>query len=64
MGYTWRAKPSHATMGNLKVQPHVIEKRLNYMEENRMVRTYQHASLMEEREEGFNKLGTKLASFG
>ena len=26
-----------------------------------MVRTYQHASLMEEREEAFNKLGEKLA---
>lgn len=44
-------------MGNLKVQPHVIEKCLNHIEENRMVRTYQHTSLMEEREEAFNRLG-------
>lgn len=34
-------------MGSLKVPPHVIEKCLNHMEENRMIRTYQHASLME-----------------
>lgn len=49
-------------MGSLKVQPHVIEKCLNHMEENRMVRTYQHASLMEERQEAFEKLGEKLSS--
>lgn len=48
-------------MGSLKVQPHVIEKCLNHMEENRMIRTYQHASLMEERKEAFEKLGRRLA---
>ena len=48
-------------MGSLKVQPHVIEKCLNHMEENRMVRTYQHAALFEEREEAFDKLGVKIA---
>lgn len=47
-------------MGSLKVQPHVIEKCLNHMEENRMVRTYQHAALFEEREEAFKKLGVKI----
>lgn len=47
-------------MGSLKVQPHVIEKCLNHMEENRMVRTYQHAALFEERKEAFEKLGQKL----
>lgn len=48
-------------MGSLKVQPHVIEKCLNHMEENRMVRTYQHAALLEEREEAFARLGAKIA---
>lgn len=49
-------------MGNLKVQPHIIEKCLNHTEENRMIRTYQHAALFEEREEAFKKLSLKLAS--
>lgn len=49
-------------MGSLKVPPHVIEKCLNHMEENRIIRTYQQASLMEEREDAFNKLGMKLAA--
>lgn len=49
-------------MGSLKIQPHVIEKCLNHVEENRMVRTYQHASLIEERKEAFEKLGEKLSS--
>lgn len=48
-------------MGSLKVQPHVIEKCLNHMEENRMVRTYQHATLFEERQEAFNRVGNKLS---
>lgn len=49
-------------MGSLKIQPHVIEKCLNHMEENRMVRTYQHAALFEERKEAFDTLGEKLTT--
>ncbi|MDR9777694.1 hypothetical protein RJJ65_34750 [Rhizobium hidalgonense] len=48
-------------MGSLKVSPHVIEKCLNHMEENRMIRTYQHAALFDERKDAFEKLGEKLA---
>lgn len=54
-------RTSATLMGSLKVSPHVIEKCLNHMEENRMIRTYQHAALFDERKDAFEKLGEKLA---
>lgn len=47
-------------MGELRVPPHIIEKCLNHTEENRMIQTYQHAQLHEERFQAFNALGKKL----
>jgi hypothetical protein len=48
-------------MGGLKIPPYVIEKCLNHTEENRMIQTYQHAPLYEERQQAFDALGRKLA---
>lgn len=48
-------------MGGLKIPPYVIEKCLNHTEENRMIQTYQHAPLYEERQQAFNALGRKLS---
>lgn len=47
-------------MGGLKIPPYVIEKCLNHTEENRMIQTYQHAPLYEERQQAFEALGRKL----
>lgn len=48
-------------MGGLKIPPYVIEKCLNHTEENRMIQTYQHAPLYEERQQAFEALGRKLS---
>lgn len=47
-------------MGNLGVQPYVIERCLNHVEQNRMVRTYQHQKLTEEQAAAWRLLGERL----
>jgi integrase len=47
-------------MGNLKVPPHIIERCLNHVEQNRLTRTYQHQDFAEEQAEAWAKLGERL----
>ena len=47
-------------MGNLGVPPYVIERCLNHVEPNRLVRTYQHQQLAEEQAAAWQKLGERL----
>lgn len=48
------------TMGNLGIRPDVIEKCLNHTEENKMKKTYQHQSLIEEQKQAWEILGARL----
>lgn len=48
-------------MGNLRVQPDVIEKCLNHTEESKMKRTYQQQAMVEEQREAWNLLGSRLS---
>lgn len=48
-------------MGNLGVRPDVIERCLNHVEPNRLVRTYQRQRLEEEQREAWRLLGQRLA---
>lgn len=47
-------------MGGLNVRPDVIEKCLNHIEQNKMVRTYQHQTLIPEQKEAWRLLGERL----
>lgn len=47
-------------MQGLGVAPEVIERCLNHVEENQLIRTYQRADLLPERAAAFAKLGAKL----
>lgn len=47
-------------MGNLGVPPYVIERCLNHVEQNRLVRTYQHQKLLAEQADAWRLLGTRL----
>jgi integrase len=47
-------------MGNLGVPPYVIERCLNHIEQNRLIRTYQHQRLAEEQAAAWQKLGERL----
>lgn len=48
-------------MGTLGVAPHVIERCLNHLEQNRMARTYQHQKLIEEQASAWRLLGDRLS---
>lgn len=48
-------------MGALGVVPYVIERCLNHLEQNRMVRTYQHQKLANEQAQAWRTLGDRLA---
>lgn len=48
-------------MGNLGVQPDVIEKCLNHTEESKLKRTYQQQALVEEQRDAWRLLGNRLA---
>lgn len=47
-------------MGNLGVAPYVIERCLNHVEPNRLVRTYQHQKLVNEQAAAWQILGERL----
>ena len=47
-------------MGNLKIQPDVIEKYLNHTEENKVKRIYQRQKLEAEQAEAWRVLGDRL----
>jgi integrase len=47
-------------MGNLGVPPYVIERCLNHVEPNRLVRTYQHQKLIAEQADAWRLLGERL----
>lgn len=47
-------------MGSLGVRPDVIERTLNHVEPNRIVRTYQHQELKDEQREAWRILGERL----
>ncbi|MFI3158304.1 MAG: tyrosine-type recombinase/integrase [Methylococcaceae bacterium] len=47
-------------MGNLKIQPDVIEKCLNHTEENKVKRIYQRQKLEAEQAEAWRVLGDRL----
>jgi integrase len=47
-------------MGTLGVRPDVIEKCLNHVEQNRLVRIYQRQTLSAEQAEGWRRLGDRL----
>lgn len=47
-------------MGTLTVRPDVIEKCLNHIEENRLVKVYQHQALIPEQKEAWKLLGERL----
>lgn len=47
-------------MGGLNVRPDVIEKCLNHTEQNKIVRTYQHQTLIPEQKEAWRLLGERL----
>lgn len=48
-------------MGNLRVQPDVIEKCLNHTEESKLKRTYQQQAMVEEQREAWRLLGERLS---
>jgi integrase len=48
-------------MGNLRVQPDVIEKCLNHTEESKLKRTYQQQAMVEEQREAWRLLGDRLS---
>lgn len=48
-------------MGNLRVQPDVIEKCLNHTEESKLKRTYQQQAMTEEQREAWRLLGERLS---
>lgn len=48
-------------MGNLRVQPDVIEKCLNHTEENKLKRTYQQQAMVAEQREAWEILGERLS---
>lgn len=47
-------------MGSLNVRPDVIEKCLNHIEQNKIIRTYQHQTLIPEQVEAWQLLGQRL----
>lgn len=47
-------------MGSLYVRPDVIEKCLNHIEQNKIVRVYQHQTLIPEQKEAWRLLGERL----
>lgn len=47
-------------MGSLNVRPDVIEKCLNHIEPNKIVRVYQHQTLIPEQQEAWRILGNRL----
>lgn len=47
-------------MGTLNVRPDVIEKCLNHIEQNKIIRTYQHQTLIPEQQEAWRLLGQRL----
>lgn len=47
-------------MGSLIVRPDVIEKCLNHIEQNKIVRVYQHQTLIPEQQEAWRLLGERL----
>lgn len=49
-------------MGSLGVRPDVIEKCLNHVEQNRLVRIYQRQELRDEQREAWSLLGTHLSA--
>jgi integrase len=48
-------------MGNLGVMPYVIERCLNHIEPNKLVRTYQHQQLVNEQRAAWSLLGDRLS---
>lgn len=58
-----RARGSAATLlGDLGIRPDVIDRCLNHVEQNRMIRTYQRQELLRERQVAFEALGTYFDS--
>ncbi len=47
-------------MGSLNIRPDVIEKCLNHIEPNKIVRVYQHQTLIPEQQEAWRLLGNRL----
>lgn len=47
-------------MGMLGVRPDVIEKCLNHVQQNRLIRIYQHQDLRAEQKDAWQKLGERL----
>lgn len=47
-------------MGTMNVRPDVIEKCLNHIEQNKIIRTYQHQTLIPEQQEAWRLLGQRL----
>lgn len=47
-------------MGSMNVRPDVIEKCLNHIEQNKIIRTYQHQTLIPEQQEAWRLLGQRL----
>lgn len=47
-------------MGSLNVRPDVIEKCLNHIEQNKIIRVYQHQTLIPEQQEAWRLLGERL----
>lgn len=47
-------------MGALNVRPDVIEKCLNHIEQNKIIRVYQHQTLLPEQKEAWRLLGARL----
>lgn len=49
-------------MGNSGIRPDIIEKCLNHVEQNKMMRIYQRQSLQKEQAEAWVIIGEKLAA--
>jgi len=47
-------------MGSLNVRPDVIEKCLNHIEQNKIIRVYQHQTLIPAQKEAWGLLGERL----
>lgn len=64
-GGPWTAHDLRRTgatlMGDLGVMPYVIERCLNHIEQNRLVRTYQHQKLVAEQADAWQRLGARLS---
>ena len=47
-------------MGSLGVRPDIIEKCLNHVEQNKLIRVYQRQEMVPEQREAWHKLGERL----